>query len=122
MKTIITSFIALTLAVNIFAEGSKAPPTATATFMKNPQKGGLKLSGAGNLHAGQYGLLLVAENGGSIVAIDTKDTGPFKAVKPVKNLSAKIAGAIGTTAWQGHNQRSQVQPRDRHSLYQCAPQ
>ena len=98
MKTTITSFIVLTLAVNIFAEGSKAPPTATTAFMKNPQKGGLKLSGAGNLHAGQHGLLLIAENGGSIVAIDTKDTGPFKAVKPVKNLSAKIAGAIGTTA------------------------
>ncbi len=98
MKTTITSFIVLTLAVNIFAEGSKAPPTATAAFMKNPQKGGLKLSGAGNLHAGQHGLLLIAENGGSIVAIDTKDTGTFKSVKPVKNLSAKIAGAIGTTA------------------------
>ena len=122
MKATITSLIALTLALNIFAEGSKAPPTATATFMKNPQKGGLKLNGAGNLHAGHYGLLLVAENGGSIVAIDTKDTGAFKSVKPVKNLSAKIAGAIGNHRRQGHNQRSQGQPRDGHSLYQCGPQ
>ena len=98
MKTTLTSLVALTLAVNIFAEGSKGPPTATATFMKNPQKGGLKLNGAGNLHAGHYGLLLVAENGGSIVAIDTQDTGVFKAVKPVADLRAKVAGALGTTA------------------------
>jgi hypothetical protein len=98
MKTTIASLITLTLAVNIFAEGSKGPPTATARFMKNPQNGGLKLNGAGNLHAGQYGLLLVAENVGSIVVIDTKDTGTFKAVKPTTNLSAKIAGALGTTA------------------------
>ena len=71
MKTIITSLVALTLVVNVLAEGSKAPPTATSAFMKNPQTGGLKLNGAGNLHAGLYGLLLVAENGGSIVAISS---------------------------------------------------
>ena len=98
MKTIITALVALTLVVNVFAEGSKAPPTATSAFMKNPQTGGLKLNGAGNLHAGHYGLLLVAENGGSIVAIDTGHTGKFQAVKPVANIGEKVAGAMGTTA------------------------
>jgi len=98
MKTILTPLIALTLAANLFAEGDKAPPTATNNYMKNPQKGGLQLNGAGNLHAGSFGLLLVAENGGSVVAIDTGHTGAFKAVKPVANLGAKVAGALGTTA------------------------
>ena len=98
MKTIIIPLIALTLTSNIFSIDSKVASTATEMFMKNPQHSGLKLNGAGNLHVGHFGLLLVAENGGSIVAIDTKDTGTFKAVKPVTNLSAKIAGAIGTTA------------------------
>ncbi len=97
MKTLITSLLALTLVVNVFAEGSKAPPTATSAFMKNPQIGGLKLNGAGNLHAGPFGLLLVAENGGSLVAIDTGHTGKFQAVKPIANIGAKVAGAMGTT-------------------------
>ncbi|MDP7011409.1 MAG: hypothetical protein QF685_08515 [Verrucomicrobiota bacterium] len=98
MKSIVTFFITLTLTINIIAEEPKGSPTATSAFMKNAQKGGLKLSGAGNLHAGQHGLLLVAENGGSIVAIDTKDTGTFKAIKPMANLGGKVAGALGTTA------------------------
>jgi len=97
MKTFTTTLAILALAANVFAKGSPGPPNATSAFMKNPQKGGLKLNGAGNLHAGQFGLLLVAENGGSIVAIDTGHTGPFKAVKPVANLGAKVAGALGST-------------------------
>jgi hypothetical protein len=97
MKKIITSLVALNLVVNVFAEGSEGPPTATSAFMKNPQKGGLKLKGAGNLHAGPYGLLLLAEDGGSIVAIDTGHTGKFQAVKPIANIGAKVAGAMGTT-------------------------
>ena len=80
MKSIVTLLIALILTITIIAEEPKGSPTATSAFMKNAQKGGLKLSGAGNLHAGQHGLLLVAENGGSIVAIDTGDTGTFKAI------------------------------------------
>jgi len=97
MKTLTTSLAILALAANVFAEGSPGPPNATTAYMKNAQQGGLKLNGAGNLHAGQLGLLLVAENGGSIVAIDTGHTGPFKAVKPVANLGAKVAGAMGST-------------------------
>jgi hypothetical protein len=98
MKSILASLVALTLAVNLFAEGSPGPPNATATFLKNPQNGGLKLNGAGNLFAGQFGLLIVAESGGSLVAIDTRHTGAFTSVKPIANLAAKVAGALGTTA------------------------
>jgi|GEM_PF-190619 len=98
MKTILASLIALTLVANVFAEGSAGPPNATAAFLKNPQTGGLKLNGAGNLFAGHYGLLIVAESGGSLVAIDTRHTGVFASVKPIANLGAKVAGALGTTA------------------------
>ena len=97
MKNIFSSLFALTLSFNVFAEGSSGPPTATQAFLKNPQKGGLKLNGAGVMHASSQGLLLVAENGGSLVAIDTGHTGKFSPVKPVANLGAKAAGAIGAT-------------------------
>jgi len=94
MKTLPNYLAIIVLASNVLAKDS---PNATTAFMKNPQQGGLKLNGAGNLHAGPFGLLLVAEDGGAIVAIDTGHTGPFKAVKPAANLGAKVAGALGST-------------------------
>ena len=98
MKTVLASLIALTLTANVFAEGSQGSPNATAAFLKNAQKGGLKFNGVGNMFAGHYGLLIVAENDGSLVAIDTRHTGKFTTVKPISNLGAKVAGALGTTA------------------------
>ena len=98
MKTLIHSLALFALSVHVFAEGSPGPPNATEAFLKNPQQGGLKFNGAGVMHAGHFGLLLVSENGGSLVAIDTKHTGPLKPVKPMANFGAKIAGALGTTA------------------------
>ncbi len=45
------------------------------------------------------GLLLVAERGGSIVAIDTADRTPTPALaKPVPDIVGKVAGAIGAKA------------------------
>ena len=96
MKKIIISLLTLTLAANLLAEGSKVPPTAASAYMKNPQTGGLKFNNAGNLHAGPFGLLLVGEQGGSIVAIDTGDRGVFKPFKgTVKDIGNKVAGALG---------------------------
>ena len=98
MKTVLALLIALTLATNVFAEGSQDTPNATASFFKNAQKGGLKFNGVGNMFAGHYGLLIFAENDGSLVAVDTLHTGKFTTVKPIANLGAKVAGALGTTA------------------------
>jgi hypothetical protein len=96
MKKTLISLLTLTLAANLLAKGSDAPPTAASAYMKNPKTGGLKFKGAGNLHAGTHGLLLVAEQGGSIVAIDTGDRGVFQPFKgTVKNIDKKIASAMG---------------------------
>ena len=98
MKLILCSLLSLTLAVNLFSEGSPGPPTAATAFLKNPQVGKLTFKGAGNLYAGHYGLLLVGEQGGAIVAIDTGDRGIFKPMKAgavVADLGAKVAGALG---------------------------
>jgi len=100
MKKILLSLLSLTLAGNLFAKGD-TPPTAASAYLKNPQTGGLKFNNAGNLHAGPYGLLLVAEAGGSVVAIDTGDRGAFKPIKDgVKDIGKKIAGALGAKSVQ----------------------
>ncbi len=96
MKQITLSLLSLTLAANIFAEDSPAPPTAASAYLKAPKTGGLKFNKAGNLHAGPFGLLLVAEAAGSIVAIDTGDRGVFKPlIGSVPDVSKKIASALG---------------------------
>ena len=94
MKKTFTLIFAVALSLNLIAKDSDS---ATKTFLKNAQQGGLKFNGAGVLHASSHGLLLIAEAGGSLVAIDTEDTGKFTPVKPMANLGAKVAGAIGAT-------------------------
>ena len=64
MKSVLASLIALTLTANVFAESSQGSPKATAAFLKNAQNDGLKFNGVGNIFAGHYGLLIVAENDG----------------------------------------------------------
>lgn len=98
MKTLIHSLAILVLSASVFAKDSPGPTNAAEVFLKNPQQGGLKFNGAGVMHAAQFGLLLVAENDGSLVAIDTGHTGAFKTVKPLADFGAKVAGALGTTA------------------------
>ena len=95
MKKTFTLIFAAALSLNLTAKDSDS---ATKTFLKNAQQGGLKFNGAGVLHASSHGLLLIAEAGGSLVAIDTEDTGKFTPVKPMANLGAKVAGAIGASA------------------------
>lgn len=97
MKIISCSLFALTLSLNVFAQDSSGTQTATQAYLKKPQKGALKLNGASVMHASDHGLLLVAEAGGSMVAIDTGDTGKFAPIQPMANLGAKVAGAIGAS-------------------------
>jgi hypothetical protein len=92
MNKILTLIFTSVLSLSLMAKDS-----ATKAFLKNAQTGGLKFNRAGVLHASNQGLLLVAEAGGSLVAIDTEDTGKFKPVKPIADLGAKVAGAIGAT-------------------------
>ena len=98
MKTFIHFLAIFALSTTMFAKGSPGPPNAAKVFFKNPKQGDLKFNGAGVMHAAQFGLLLVAESGGSLVAIDTGHTGPFKPVQPFADFGAKVAGAVGTTA------------------------
>ena len=97
MKKLIHYLAIFALSSFLFAKGSPGPPNATTAFLKKPQSGGLKFNGAGVMHAAPFGLLLVAESGGSLVAVDTGHTGGFKPVKPLANFGAKVAGALGTT-------------------------
>jgi len=95
MKRIFVSLLCLTFTANLFA---KDTPTAAASLLKNPQVGKLNFKGADNLYAAHFGLLLVGEQGGSIVAIETGDKGVFKPLKDgtaITDLGAKIAGALG---------------------------
>jgi len=96
MNRIPFPFLALVLATQLSPQNLIGADSALKAYLKNPKTGGLELKGAGNLHAGTHGLLLVAEQGGSIVAIDTGDRGVFKPFKgAVKDIGKKVAGAIG---------------------------
>ena len=96
MKRIFLSLLALALATQFIPQTLMGADSALKTYLKNPKTGGLELNGAGNLHAGTHGLLLVGEQGGSIVAIDTGDRGVFKPFKgAIKDIGKKAAGAIG---------------------------
>ena len=74
--------------------------TTHAALLDSPQKGGLKLKSITSLGFGKDGLLLVADTASaSVVAIETKDTGPFaKLSAPVQDITSLIAGGLGTTA------------------------
>ena len=96
MKKILLSLFTLVLVTQITPQNLMGADNALKAYLKNPKTGGLELKNAGNLHAGTHGLLLVAEQGGSIVAIDTGDRGVFKPFKgTVKDIGKKVAGAIG---------------------------
>lgn len=73
---------------------------SAASFLKNPQHGGLKLTSVGALSFGPNGLLLVAEpRNASILAIDTEDAGPVHRLKQrVDNINALVEGELGAPA------------------------
>jgi hypothetical protein len=76
------------------------PAFTYAALLDSPQNGGLKLKSITSLGFGKDGLLLVADTAAaSVVAIETKDTGPFaKLAAPVKDIVSTIASGLGTTA------------------------
>ncbi len=73
---------------------------AHALLLEAPQSGGLKIQSISSLSFGDAGLLLVADpSAQSVIAIETKDTGPVaKLGAPVADITAVIAGGLGTTA------------------------
>ena len=96
------SVVALVLSIGVLAiTGSAAPAKKGADrLLKNVQTKGLKFRQIGRMSFATDGVLLVADRGnGSVVAIDTGDTGsatPLK--KRIDNIDTLIAGALGTTA------------------------
>ena len=96
------SVVALVLSIGVLAiTGSAAPAKKGADrLLKNVQTKGLKFRQIGRMSFATDGVLLVADRGnGSVVAIDTGDTGsatPLK--KRIDNIDTLIAGALGTKA------------------------
>lgn len=80
-------------------QAQAAPSPGHASHLKNAQTGGLKLASVSSLSFGPAGLLLVAEPGsGSVVGIETGDTGPMKKPKPIADIGTVVAAGLGTTA------------------------
>ena len=96
------SVVALVLSIGVLAiTGSAAPAKKGADrLLKNVQTKGLKFRQIGRMSFATDGVWLVADRGnGSVVAIDTGDTGsatPLK--KRIDNIDTLIAGALGTKA------------------------
>jgi hypothetical protein len=105
-KTALLSIAALILAAGglalVGSNTSVAAPKTTAVdrLLKNVQTGGLKFSKIGRMSFAKAGVLLVADQGnGSIVAIDTGDTGPAMPLKKrVDGIDSLVGGALGTNA------------------------
>lgn len=105
-KTALLSIAALILAAGglalVGSNTSVAAPKTTAVdkLLKNVQTRGLKFSRIGRLSFAKAGVLLIADAGnGSIVAIDTGDTGPAMPLKKrVDGIDSLVGGALGTDA------------------------
>lgn len=71
-----------------------------AALLESPQTGDPGIKGISSISFGKDGLLLVADQtNASIVAIQTKDTGPVvKLAKPVADIASLIAGGLGAKA------------------------
>ena len=102
-KTATLSVVGLVLSIGIMAmTGSAAAPEKKGAdrLLKNVQTEGLKFQQIGRMSFATDGVLLIADRGnGSIVAIDTGDTGsatPLK--KRIDNVDQLIARALGTKA------------------------
>ncbi len=105
-KTALLSIAALILAAGglalVDSNTSVAAPKTTAVdrLLKNIQTRGLKFSRIGRMSFAKAGVLLIADRGnGSIVAIDTGDTGPAMPLKKrVDGIDSLVGGALGTNA------------------------
>lgn len=108
MKSILRVFTAIAVLVAAAAgistlnteRAHAAPVAGNANYLKNPQKGGLKLASVSSLSFGPSGLLVVAEAGsGSVVGIETGDAGPAGRPKSkIEDLGKVVADGLGTTA------------------------
>ncbi len=76
------------------------PFIAQAGILQNPATSGLSLNGAGPLAFAPGGTLLIGESAtGSIVAVETGDTGPVQKLQaPVEDAIQKIADLLGSDA------------------------
>ena len=97
------SVAGLVLATGVLAltASAAAPEQAGAEkYLKNVQTKGLKFQRIGRMSFAKAGLLLIADSGnGSIVAIDTGDTGPARPLKKrVDGVDKLVGGALGTNA------------------------
>ena len=86
------------MALNTSAAAPKKP--GADHYLKNVQTKGLKFQRIGRMSFAKQGILLIADTGnGSVVAIDTGDTGPAKALKKrVDSVDKLVGGALGTNA------------------------
>lgn len=95
MKTKPISIVAGLVALALFAGFTAVHAAAkTGTSITKAQTGDPALKGIGALAFGPGGLLLVAENGGAIVAIETGDA------SPTVKLSARVEDVAGAIAQQ----------------------
>jgi len=97
LLTLATAAVALT---TTHALRGAAKSASARDFLRNAQRGGLKLNSAGALNFGPGGLLLMAEpRGASILAIDTGDAGPVhKLAKRIDDVASLVEGKLGAPA------------------------
>ena len=90
----------LALGALLAATNLQAEQSAAEQFFVNPKQGDLKFSSVGRLAFGPSGLLLIGDpRSASVVALDTKDTGPVtKLQKRVDDIEALFAARLGAPA------------------------
>jgi hypothetical protein len=72
---------------------------AANSLLEAPQTGGLSIRSISGLTFAKEGVLLVADpSSQSVIAIDTKDTGPLALPPKVADVTGTIAPGLGTTA------------------------
>lgn len=72
---------------------------AASPLLDSPRTGGLSLKSISSLSFAKDGVLLVADpSSQSVIAIDTKDTGPLTLPPKVADVTGTIAPGLGTTA------------------------
>ncbi len=78
---------------------ANVPAMAANSLLESPQTGGLSIRSISALTFAKEGVLLVADpSSQSVIAIDTKDTGPLALPPKVADVTGTIAPGLGTTA------------------------
>lgn len=82
----------------LLALSATVPVLAATSQLVSPQTGGLSLRSISSLTFAKDGLLLIADpSSQSVIAIDTKDTGPLAPPPKVADITGTIAPGLGTT-------------------------